>query len=157
MIRIAQYRGTSIASRIIKFVTRGKYSHTAIMIEDNVIIEAWQGSNEVRIIRGLSDGHKAGTKADIYEIPCTEAQEEAICAYLMSQVGMKYDYFGLISFYFNKSKYNRESRWFCSELFASACNRSGVQLLNNVEPWQVSPTMVTRSPLPKFVRSVITE
>jgi len=156
MIRIGQYRGISLASRLIKLICRGKYSHTAIILEDKKIVEAWQGCNEVRIIKSLSDGHKSGTKVDIYEIPCTGLQERMFTEYLMRQVGKKYDFLGLVSFYFNKSKYNREDRWFCSELFVAACNFADIQLLNNVEPWQVSPSLVTRSPLPKRVNSMIT-
>ena len=156
MIRIAQYKGKSFASKVIKFVTRGQYSHTAIMLADDEIYEAWQGSNSIRVIKSLSDGHSQGTPVDIYELPSTGLQEKMFTEYLTRQVGKKYDFLGLVSFYFNKSKSNREDRWFCSELFVAACNFADIQLLSNVEPWQVSPTMVTRSPLPKFIRAVIT-
>lgn len=156
MIRIAQYRGVSLVSRIIKFVTRGKYSHTAIMLSDDEVVEAWEGCSRVRVIKNLSDGHRAGTPVDIYELPCSTAQEAAFLGFIAWQIGKKYDRFGLLAFFLNTQKLERQHRWFCSELLAGACEYAGIELIKNAEHWQVSPTMVTRSPLPIFIKSVTT-
>jgi len=38
-------------------------------------------------------------------------------------------------------------KWFCSELAFAAARKGGVHLLKNVEPWEVSPGGLSRSPL----------
>ena len=157
MIRIAQYKGKSFASKVIKFVTRGQYSHTAIMLADDEIYEAWQGSNSIRVIRSLSDGHSQGTPVDIYELPCTSIQEAVFYAYVLSRVGDKYSWKGLVSFYFNQSKKPFFEELFCSMYLAEACERAEIKLVQNAKPWQVSPTMVTRSPLPRYIETIITK
>ncbi len=154
-IRIAQYKGVSFTSNMIKRVTRGEYSHTAIMLEDDRIVEAWQGCNKVRIINELSDGHKPGTEVDIYLVDMGSKQEENFRAFVELQIGKKYDYMGLVGFYFNSGIHN-ESKWFCSELFAAACRYAGVALLNNMDPYQVSPHLASVSPKTHFARSTVT-
>lgn len=149
-IRVAQYKGTSLVSRAIKFVTWGKYSHTAIMLDNDYIIEAWQGSNCVRVIGSLSEGHKPGTPVDIYSVRMGSDQERKFREFVEGQVGKKYDFWGIAGFLRRKDLQRGES-WFCSELFAAGCEHAGVTLLNNVRPAQVSPSMVTRSPITTLV------
>ena len=154
-IRIAQYMGRSFISKVIKKVTRGEYSHTAIMLDDNRIVEAWEGCDEVRIITDLSDGHKPGTPVDIYEVSMGSRQEESFREFVEAQVGKEYDYLGLLGFYFNSGLHNEE-KWFCSELFAASCLHADVGLLNNVAAYQTSPRLASVSPKTKYIKSIIT-
>ena len=155
MIRIAQYKGKSLTSKIIKFKTRGVYSHTAIMLDDNKIVEAWQGSNEVRIIESLSDGHKPGTEVDIYYLDATQSQQVLFVEFVMEQLGKKYDYLGILGFVFNRNFHGQDS-WFCSELFMAACVYAGIVVLKNTESWQASPSLITKSPKLYRVESLVT-
>ena len=154
-IRIAQYKGRSLVSKVIKRVTRGEYSHTAIMLDDDRIVEAWEGCNEVRIITDLSDGHKPGTSVDIYEVNMGSRQEEKFREFVEAQLGKKYDYLGLVGFYFNSGVHN-ENKWFCSELFAAACIHAGIGLLNNVAAYQTSPRLASISPKTEYIKSIVT-
>ena len=157
MVKIAQYRGISLTSKLIKLATRGSYSHTAIMLGDGRIVEAWQGCNKVRVTKSLSDGHKPGTAVDIYTIPFKEAQEEMFTRYINSRIGNGYDYWGLVAFFLNKRKWNRKGKDFCSELFYNGCITANYQMFSPVlEGWQVSPSMITRTPFPIFEQSVVT-
>jgi uncharacterized protein YycO len=149
-IEIAQYKGKSWISRAIKFVTWGQYSHTAIILGNGSIVEAWQGSNSVRVIKHISDGHKPGTPVDIYSVRMGAEQERVFREFIASQIGKKYDFWGIAGFLRRKDLQRGES-WFCSELFAAGCEKAGVKLLNNVRPSQVSPSMVTRSPLTTLI------
>jgi len=155
VIKIAQYKGTSFVSRAIKFVTWGRYSHTAIILADDIIVEAWQGSNSVRIIKSLSNGHKPGTHIDIYSVRMGAEQERVFRQFVLDQVGKKYDFWGIAGFLRRKDLQRGES-WFCSELFAAGCEKAGVHLLNNARPSQVSPSMVTRSLATGLIASTIT-
>ena len=156
MVRIAQYRGISLVSRIIKLVCRGPYSHTAIMLADDCIVEAWEGSDSVRIIKSLSEGHTPGTVVDVFELPCTTAEEAVMSAFAMDQEGKDYDYLGLKGFYLNKMRKPNDD-WFCSKLCAAMTMKADLRLWGrDIEPWQVSPTMITRTERPKFLLSTIT-
>ena len=153
-IRIAQYKGKSFISSLIKFVTWGTYSHTAIMLSDTEIVEAWEGSNSVRIIRGLDDGHKIGTSVDIYSVELTEEQEAIFREFVAEQIGKKYDFWGIAGFLVRRSIQTKGS-WFCSELFAAACIAAGAPLLNDRKPYQISPQMVISSPRTKLLQSLV--
>ena len=158
MIRIAQYRGTSWTSEIIKAVTRGPYSHTAILLGDGRIVEAWEGSHSVREIDSLSDGHSPGTLVDIYTIPFIEKQEEVFTRYIDSQIGSGYDYWGLVAFFLNKGRWNRKNKSFCSELFYNGCIAARFYMFNpTIRGWQVSPSMITQTPFPIFHERVVTK
>ena len=143
-IKVAQYKGKSWTSKIIKFVSRGKYSHTAIMLEDDYIVEAWQGSNSVRVVRSLSSGHTPGTEVDIYSIDLGVKQEERFRKFVEEQIGKPYDFWGIHGFFWRRDT-QRSQSWFCSELFAAACEEAGKALYNDTRPSQVSPSMVARS------------
>ena len=157
MIKVAQYKGKSLASRLIKFGTRGKYSHTAIILEDNIIVEAWEGCNEVRLIHNVSEGHSHGTPVDIYEVDIDPTKEEEFSKFITSQIGKKYDKLGLVAFYFNREKLNRENKVFCSELLAEGCHSIGCFFWgDDTKPWQLSPTGVIRSERFKFSHSMVT-
>ncbi|MBL4781776.1 MAG: hypothetical protein JKX92_05995 [Porticoccaceae bacterium] len=149
-VKIAQYKGKSLTSRLIKFITRGQYSHTSIILGSGRIVEAWQGSNSVRVIRTLSDGHKPGTPVDIYSVRMSSEQERLFTEYVEAQIGKKYDYWGIVGFLLRRDLQRSENS-FCSEIFAAGCEFAKVGLLNNLLPSQTSPSMITRSPITKLI------
>jgi len=82
-------------------------------------------------------------------------QERIFREFVINQVDKKYDYWGIFGFLRRKDLQRGES-WFCSELFAAGCEKAGVTLLKNVRPSQVSPSMVTRSPITAFIEAQLT-
>ena len=154
-IKIAQYKGKSFTSKVIKRVTKGEYSHTAIILEDGRIIEAWQGCNKVRVISDLSEGHSPGTPVDIYNVSMNSAQKKRFTEFVEAQIGKKYDYKGLVGFYFNSGVQN-EDKWFCSELFAAACIYAEAYILHNLLPYQTSPHLASVSPKTHYIKSTVT-
>jgi len=157
-IKAAQYKGKSLVSKIIKFVSRGQYSHTAIILPDGRIVEAWEGSNKVRVIKNLSDGHTAGTPVDIYAMHLSLDAEIRFVEFINKQIGMPYNKRGLIAFYFNKFNINKKGSWFCSQLFAAGCYAAGCYFWGErTETWQISPSMVIRNDRFTLIDSVVTE
>jgi len=127
-------------------MTWGEYSHTAIILSDTEIIEAWQGCNKVRVISSLSEGHTKGTPVDIYNIELTEEEEERAVQFIRKQVGKKYDYFGILGFILRRGTQS-QGKWFCSELCSATLNAAGVPLLKRIADSKVSPTLIGISPL----------
>ena len=156
MIRIAQYRGISTVSKVIKWQTWGTYSHTAILLEDDRIVEAWEGTKNVRVIKSLSDGHTPGTVVDLFVIPTTPVQERIYRNFIEKQIGCDYDFWGIAAFML-RSNVSKPGSWFCSEVQAAACIQADVPLFSERVPaYKVSPELTTRSPLPRQYNSIVT-
>ncbi|MEW6306060.1 MAG: hypothetical protein AB1705_21495 [Verrucomicrobiota bacterium] len=131
--------------RLIRWQTRSPYSHASIVFEGGRVIE----SREFIGVRQLASLQpQPGERIDLYRVPLTGDQCEAIRAFLYAQLGKPYDYTSVLRF-ISRRKASRESghRWFCSELVFAAFHHAGVRLLDRVEPWAVSPGLLSLSPL----------
>lgn len=138
---ILLFRGRGIISTLIRWQSRGPYSHAAILLPDGQIVESWQGSG-VRTKR-LTDW----TDIDAYLIPeMSRGQWKTAIRYALSQVGKKYDYLGVARFVTRRPSRDND-KWFCSELVYRALQEAGINLFERIEPWAVSPAMLAYSPL----------
>ena len=139
---IALYKGITPASRAIEWFTRGPYSHVAWVCRDGTVIEA-RGSG-VRRVDSIADQHVDGTPVELYDVPgCDPAAAEA---FLAAQIGKPYDYRGLLGF-ITRTETQDKGCWFCSELVFAAAKAGGVELLARVLASDVSPTLLSYSPL----------
>lgn len=141
-IQVALYEGTSFfPSRLIRWITWGDKSHAAWFYPEGVIIptslttkqvvfghDAWYPGG-VRRLSSLSDGHKPGTKVILYNIDVTQEQLYKLVQFNESQVGKKYNWFGVLEFppfirfflHIFSKKYMAQDpmdlpAWFCSAL-----------------------------------------
>jgi uncharacterized protein YycO len=149
---IALYHGHGLMSRLIRWRTWSKVSHAAWLLADGSVIEAWT-SGGVRHVASLSTRHHPGTTVRIYRVPGLHS--ETVEKLLTSQLGKKYDWLGILGFVFRRRTQNQD-RFFCSELIYWACRMAGLELLREVEPWQVSPGELATSPFLEFVREEVT-
>lgn len=145
-MQIALYQGKSLISKAIRWQTRGVYSHAAIILPDTTIVEAWHNPAKVRLITTLSDGHTPGTTVDIFDVATSEQQRDDISVFARMQMGKPYDFAAIARFMSRRNKDNPD-KWFCSELVFSAFRYAGIDLLERTEPFQVSPVLLSRSPL----------
>ena len=81
MIIIAQYQGVSPVSWVIKKQTRSIWSHTAPILPDQSVVEAWykvgvDHVNEGSLIANLSKNHRPGTVVDLFRIEATDIQAD---------------------------------------------------------------------------------
>lgn len=153
-MKIALYQGKSIISKLIKWKTRGVYSHASIIFSDGKVLEAWQGSNSVRYINNISDGHSEGTPVDIFKIDC-DVDEESARKYADSLIGKKYGFWTIVQFLIGTSG-DDKNKWICSELALDVVRKGGVGLLARVDAYKVSPVCLSWSPLLKLARSTMT-
>lgn len=145
-MRILQYKGISLTSRLIRFQTRSPYSHTAVELDDGRVVEAWRRG--VHVISDFREGHTKGTEVHGYDIEGDIDSKEAE-HWLMSQVGKKYDFLSVARFA-TRRQAPANDRWFCSELALYAIHVGGVKLLNG-NPSAMSPRDVALSPLLRLV------
>lgn len=142
---IALYRGTDFISKSILWFSRGGYSHAAILLNDGRIVEAYPFKG-VRLRQSISD-QMNHTTVDIFECPTTVEQNEIIENFLTMQVGKGYDYLSIAGFVFHTTKEGRKQlrRWICSELVFATFQKAGINLLDRIDAWKVSPTILSYS------------
>jgi len=151
-IYILNCKGKSFLDRIIShYEWNSKYTHTAYVLElnkDPHIIESWYP--EVR--EGLySELHK-GEEYDIFTIKVDSKQKKIIETFLKSQLGKKYNYLGLLDFVFRTTFFAKLGEklglsMFCSELVFKGFQVAGINLLEEIDADEVSPSKIVESPL----------
>lgn len=154
MTQIGLFKSRSLLSGLIKLQTRSPYSHAALMLEDGVVIEAWT-SGGVRMT-DLAIGHVAGTEIDVFDVAGMNSErDEIVFEFAKSQIGKAYDFSSVLRFV-TRCQADRTSSgaWFCSELCFAAYQKAGINLLERIEPWAVSPGMLAYSPLLKFNKTI---
>ena len=149
-MKILLYRGRSIISRLIRFQTRSKYSHVAVMMDDGSAYEAWQVGG-VRHIDSPFDGHKKGTIIDVYRI-LEPFDSLAVQEFIQLQLNAKYDFSSVLRFVSRRHAKNN-NKWFCSELALEAFSAGNLELLN-AESGEMSPRDVSISPLLMFEKTI---
>ena len=153
MIEIGLYKTGGIISRLIRWQTRGEYSHAALLFDGETSIEAWHKG-------GVQEGpighlHSKGTQIDVYEIDAPHC-EGLIREYADAQVGKPYDFMMVARFMSRRGETKRsKGKLFCSELVYMAMEYGGVDLFHHTEAWEVSPDLLKRSPLLKKGRTII--
>ena len=105
-------------SKLIELLTKGKYSHSAVFLEENLIIESgWHG-----VV--VSSSKKYLGRSDILRLRFKSFQREEFSLFLIKQLGKKYDFLGLIGilrsilFNIDTNPFNNKNRFWCSELIA---------------------------------------
>jgi len=143
--KILLFKGRGVISNLIRWQTNGQYSHAALQLPDGKIIEAWHKPAEVRIRPPLKDW----SNVDAFDVEGMTAKQWTLAAqWTQMQVGKKYDFGGVLRFVTRWRK-EQDDKWFCSELVFAALKYAGVNLLERVQASQVSPTVLSFSPLLK--------
>ena len=160
LIRIAQYRGVSPISWIIRTFTRSPWSHTLAIHRDDSITESWIRGGVSHVDKGnllanLSANHKDGTVVDLFTIEATTEQAEVFEAFLLEQVGMPYDLSSVFRFLIHKPA-SLDGKWFCSELASCGLSKVGIHVQERITPSHISPQLHGISPLMIPAGSIIT-
>ena len=125
------------------------------MFDNGKILEAWQGTDSVRWITDLSDGHTPGTRVDIFDIEAP-LDEAAAFKFAESQIGKEYGYRTIAKFLTYTSG-DDPDEWVCSEIALAIARAGGVPLLARVDAYKVSPVTLSWSPLLEFNSTIITK
>ena len=152
-VKILQFQGVSLISRLIRFQTRSKYSHTALLTSDNTVIEAWHKGG-VQEVASISTLHTPGTIVDVFDFTWN-VDEEGIEEFARKQVGCSYDFLAILRFLSRRS-YTENKKWFCSELIASATEYAGYPLIR-LPSYEVSPRDIAGSAKLRYVETIVTE
>ena len=118
-VRFIVFKGTSIVSKVIRFVTRSSsYSHVGYLDKIGQLVECWMTKKNPFshwIISSL-ENHKPGTSYEIWELDVPLGSFITIDKYFAELVvnDTKYDWIGVLGFVF-KFLRDKPTRLFCSE------------------------------------------
>lgn len=137
-------RSRGIISKLIRWQTRALWSHAAVMLGGTVYeAREWRGVQSMP-----SKDWRHGDITQTFVVKVTDEQFAAMHGFLEEQVGKRYDYGSVLRFLSRRQESRRGSgKWFCSELVFAAFAKAGIRLLARVEPWAVSPGLLSMSPL----------
>jgi uncharacterized protein YycO len=145
-MRLLFSHGNDLISRLIRWQTRGDYSHVAIELENATIIEAWHKGGVLHHpdAAAFAKIHPGAivtpfTIRDISSKKMTKARN-----FLLGEVGKPYDFRAVFRFV-SRVPATKNNRWFCSELAAAAFAHAGMPLLHQ-EPEHISPRDLAMSP-----------
>ena len=141
-LQVLLFRGTELISKLIAWQTRGPYCHAALLLPDGRQIEAWSDGVDIR--PGFVSH---GCQVDRFTVEATDAQIYAIVAAAIKEVGCKYDWYGDFCFVTRMHPPRSDKRWFCSELVYAMLQEAGIELFRATAAYEVSPSMLGRSPL----------
>ena len=86
---------------------------------------------------------------DKFDVPdMTDDQWDAAIGFAKAQVGKGYDYWAIARF-ISRRHLPANNKWFCSELVFSAIKSVGVSLLERIYCDEVSPGVLSHSPMLK--------
>lgn len=135
------------SSRLIRFFTWSWASHVDFVLPDGKLLGALalEGGGGVQ----YHDLHKPSyyTRVERYEVDAPDS----VLDFAKSQIGKPYDWAGIFGVVARNRSWERDDRWFCSELAAWSFQQAGVPLLHEVS-YRITPRDVLISPLLKPVK-----
>lgn len=120
-LNFVAFYGVSTVSSLIRYFTRSRsYSHIAISISKDKLIEAWPHEGGLKQWTDYSsfDKHTPGTVYEIWSLPVSAECKQFCMSYYnaMAKAKTPYDYKGVLGFVFKKSVKESPDKLFCSEL-----------------------------------------
>ena len=113
--------GTGLVSKMIKWVTGGKWSHVAMFVTDDTLIET-EWNTKCRLIN-IHDTDYLTKNHEIIHVPMDNKDLEMLNLAIYPFLGSKYDYWLLVKLFFKyifkfKVRNNSPQKVVCSELVA---------------------------------------
>lgn len=143
-MKIVLFKGRGLLSFIIRTVTRSHYSHAAVLLKGGDIIEAWHSGVRRKFLYDFNN-------VDVFSVHVDD--EEKIIKFLESKIGFKYDFSSVFKFLTKRQVLQSDEKYFCSELIFEAFQEAGINLLERIEAWAVSPGLLALSPYLKVSKS----
>ena len=142
------YKKNLTLARLIRWATRGKWSHISVTI-DGATWEAIGGRiNRVVVSHKIDTYHTRKYAPDEIEtkyLECTEAEKQAVKYYLISIEGQRYDVGGVLAYLWPGFKFS-DKKHFCSEI--------GSRVVEILTGKKMSDKLVTPSELYDVINAI---
>jgi uncharacterized protein YycO len=117
----------NIGSWLIKIFTFSRWNHVAVLFEDSLdrdecsVIDVTLPS-KVRITR-YKEFCIIYPNHEILDVKIPD--EKAAYDFALAQLGKKYDWTGILGIVFQNRSWEKDDKWFCSELVEAICSAGG--------------------------------
>ncbi len=144
MIRLRFLSEPTLSSLIVQGFTWSPWSHVEMVLPDGYLGARFDGGVQLRKFNYTKTSREAFAHID-----CDDQTTAKILAYARSQIGMPYDWLGILGIAVHQDWFNPKAR-ICSRFVFEACKRYGVVLLDESHANRVSPGALAESPLVIF-------
>ncbi len=131
---IAFEKGNSFSAKVIKYITKSKYSHCELIIDNKWISsDPKVGGAYVNDLRPLTD------KYDYITVYVDGATKRKALGFANNQVGKKYDWCGVLCTHLFKIDRENNDKWFCSELVCTLLQKMENPQVKGAKPADLTP------------------
>jgi hypothetical protein len=146
-IRIRFILGSGAVSAGIAKVTGSLFSH----VEFGTRAGTWIGAHIAGGIQERAAGYCTPVREYVYEIPCTDAQSDALLKWMRARIGTKYNTMDIVGLLFQARSLRSHSRFICSQfcteglIYVFGAN----QVLNVLDEWayRITPETLHLTPI----------
>ncbi len=140
MVKLLFTKTRTMESAAVRFVTWSQYSHVDLVTRSGLAVGAVLGQGVVQVPLDVRLA-----KASRYAFAYVVADSYAVEAFVDQQLGKPYDLTALIGMMARRD-WQKDDRWFCSELVAAALKRTGSAIVCK-DTGRVTPQDLLESPL----------
>lgn len=131
-------------SSLIRAVTRGRWSHVALMCDAATVLEATGAHGVTKT--PLDKLIERSTEYCIVEVNVPRGTFQKLKTAGQSQLGKKYDWWGILGLSLNRN-WQDPSDWWCSEYVAWTFEQAGSPLIRAEAVHRVTPEDLWKLPL----------
>ena len=129
----------SIINKIIRFLTKSRFHHVELIIDDTWISTSSSTGFTMRPLEPIKQEDTRYVYHDLGLVKITSEQDRIITRFIENQLDSEYDYSGIIfSQLFPFSKHSKR-RWFCSEIVTKLLQLHLVEETLELTPSEISP------------------
>ena len=140
MIQINFYKDKGLFPFLIRWFTNSDYNHVDVSFYEGHLRKTISANS-----KGVKEYTHLKQHQGMYFLFSLHPEvESAIINNLKSQLGKKYDWLAIFSFFFRRN-WERQNKWFCSELVLWAFNRAGYQILHTKFLHKITPRDISLS------------
>ena len=168
VLDILLYRGTGFNAWFIKFLTKSRYSHVAVVVDPGTSKGIESNTGHRSGVRKFDLSKLDMSAVDVYRLyPQYQVEVKTVIGYLDDRLGARYDWFGVIFLGFLKllslltltilkphNWWQRKQDYFCSELVWEAFASDGIDLTPQTGGSDItSPGDIAESPMLQHINS----
>jgi hypothetical protein len=145
-MRLVFFKGQGVFSRLIRWFSRGRFDHVAILDDERG--ELYEARARCGVVVSPAGPRLAlSPPFEVFSpVERLGVIERAIVRdFLRGELGKPYDLPAVLKFVTRRRETNPAARWFCSELAVEAF-RVGGRVLMRAPAWKISPEVLSYSP-----------
>lgn len=138
-IRVIFRRNHTLGSILLRVAMWSKWAHCGVIYQDTVIEASALYGGVVQT--PYDEFIKNSSKYEIVDFIVKDAVADRVISNMLSQLGKKYDWSGILGIAFRKRNWHDKEKWSCAEFVAWAFEKAGRALVRG-DSWRVNPQQI---------------